>query len=79
MKALVLSNLGQIKVISGESGKAMQKVYVKCYAKMKNQQDAEAKFYKDGYTDLRGCFDYVSLNTDKLKHVESFALLVVAD
>jgi hypothetical protein len=33
---------------------------VKVYARLKNGQ---IRFYKDGYTDLRGKFDYASLNT----------------
>ena len=34
------------------------------------------QFYKDGYTDIRGCFDYVSLDTDQLLGVKRFAILV---
>ena len=37
------------------------------------------QFYKDGYTDLCGRFDYATLSTDDLDHVERFALLVVDD
>ena len=36
-------------------------------------------FYKDGYTDVRGLFDFVSLNNDKLSRVSKFAILVIAD
>ena len=35
------------------------------------------RFYKDGYTDLRGRFDYVSLNTGELDTVTSFAILIL--
>ena len=37
------------------------------------------KFYKDGYTDLRGKFDYVSLNTNELDQVQRLSLLVMSD
>ena len=39
----------------------MSKDYVKVYGRA---QDGSVKFFKDGYTDLRGKFDYVSLNTN---------------
>ena len=29
----------------------------------------KVNFYKDGYTDLRGRFDFVSLNTNRRKDV----------
>ena len=37
----------------------MSKAYVKVYARLNN---GEIRFFKDGYTDLRGKFDYASLN-----------------
>jgi hypothetical protein len=36
-------------------------------------------FIKDGYTDLRGRFDYVSLNTDEAGQAERLAVLVLSD
>ena len=47
----------------------LAKVYVKVYARMK---DGTVQFYKDGYTDLRGCFDYSSLSTNELDFVDKF-------
>ena len=38
----------------------MSKAYVKVYARLKN---GTVRFFKDGYTDLRGKFDYASLNS----------------
>ena len=37
------------------------------------------KFYKDGYTDLRGRFDYASLSTGEIENTERFALLVLSE
>ena len=54
--------------------KALPKTYVKVYGKLANGQ---VRFYKDGYTDLRGRFDYVSLNTGELDTVTSFAILIL--
>jgi hypothetical protein len=50
-------------------------VYVKTYAKMK---DGSVRFYKDGYTDLRGKFDYGSLSTNEIEQVERFAILFLS-
>jgi hypothetical protein len=36
-------------------------------------------FYKDGYTDLRGRFDYASLDPESLKTVEKFSIFVMSD
>ena len=41
--------------------------------------DGQVQFYKDGYTDLRGKLDYISLNTGDLDRVERFALLLLSD
>jgi hypothetical protein len=46
---------------------------------MKTVGVSQASFYKDGYTDMRGSFDYARLNTDKLGGVDKFAILVVGD
>jgi hypothetical protein len=36
-------------------------------------------FYKDGYTDSRGRFDYASLSTSKLPNVERFSILLMSE
>jgi len=72
----LMENYGQLRVTRQETGKPLPKVYVKAYARMK---DGEVKFYKDGYTDLRGRFDYASLNTNELDFVDRFSLLVLSE
>ena len=72
----MMENFGQLKVTHAKTGKALSKVYVKVYAQMANGQ---SEFYKDGYTDLRGRFDYTSLNTDQLNSVKKFAVLVLSN
>ncbi|HVW02067.1 MAG TPA: hypothetical protein VHB77_17080, partial [Planctomycetaceae bacterium] len=72
----MVENYGQVRVTQGAKGKPLPKVYVKVYAKMK---DGNVRFYKDGYTDLRGRFDYSSLNTNELDFVDRFSLLVLSD
>jgi len=72
----VIENYGHLKVTHAENGKALPAVYVKVYARMK---DGQVRFYKDGYTDLRGRFDYSSLSTNELDNVERFSLLVLSE
>jgi hypothetical protein len=67
---------GQVLVRSARSGKPLSAVYVKVYAR---HTDGSVEFYKDGYTDLRGRFDYASISTDDLDNVEKFAVLVMSD
>ena len=57
-------------------GKPLPKVYVKVYAQL---ADGRVKFHKDGYTDLRGRFDYASVSTPERSPVERFAVLVLSD
>ena len=72
----VMENYGYLNVTDTDEGKPLSAVYVKVYARMK---DGRISFYKDGYTDLRGRFDYASLSTDEPDRVERFALLVLSE
>lgn len=67
---------GQLRVAEESSAKPIPRAYVKAYARYRN---GSVRFYKDGYTDLRGRFDYASLNTDELDSVEKFALLIMSE
>ena len=49
---------GQLQVLDAETGKPLPRTYVKVYA----VGTATPHFYKDGYTDLRGRFDYFSVS-----------------
>jgi len=60
LKLAVIENYGRLELRDSIAGKPVPKAYVKVYARLKNGQ---IRFYKDGYTDLRGKFDYASLNT----------------
>ncbi len=76
MAVQVIENYGQVRVTGAADGKPLPKVYVKVYARLK---DGRVQFYKDGYTDLRGRFDYTSLNTNELDFTARFSLLVLSD
>lgn len=49
---------------------------MKCFAKAK---DGKVSFYKDGYTDLRGRFDYATLNSNDISNIDKFAIFVMSD
>jgi hypothetical protein len=72
----VIEQYGQLRVVERSSGRPLPRAYVKVYARM---HAGNVDFYKDGYTDLRGAFDYASLSTDTLDRVERFAILVMTD
>ncbi len=72
----IVENYGQLRVANSLTGKPLPAVYVKVYARMK---DGKVRFYKDGYSDLRGRFDYSSLSTNELDFVEKFSLLVLSE
>jgi hypothetical protein len=72
----VVEPYGQLRVAHRTTKKPLSKAYVKAYAR---GQDGTVRFFKDGYTDLRGRFDYSSLSTSDLDNVDRFALLVLSD
>ena len=39
----------------------------------------EIQFHKDGYTDLRGAFDYASISTDSSFKPAEYAVLVLPE
>ncbi|MEZ4454482.1 MAG: hypothetical protein R3B09_33835, partial [Nannocystaceae bacterium] len=67
---------GQIRVLRASTQAPLPATYVKVYGR---QRGGAVQFYKDGYTDLRGRFDFTTLSTDDLDRVERFAILVVSD
>jgi len=71
----VKENFGQLQVINKTTKKPLKRAYVKVYAQTNNGDE----FYKDGYTDIRGRFDYVAISSDQLPRTRKFALLVCTD
>ena len=58
LRVRIIENYGELKVfVPNANGHdaPLPKTYVKVYQKKKNN---EVVFFKDGYTDLRGRFDY---------------------
>jgi hypothetical protein len=76
MEVKLTENYGQLRVTDNATGKPLPKAYVKAYARL---ADGTVKFYKDGYTDHRGRFDYASVSTPEKAPVVRFSLLVLSD
>jgi hypothetical protein len=76
LKVQIVENYGRLDVRHADTGKPLPKAYVKVYARF---NDGTVKFFKDGYTDLRGQFDYVSLNTNEIDNVERISVLIMSE
>ena len=70
---IITESLGELKVIDNNL-QSVIKAYVKVYVELKDNN--EVQFYKDGYTDLNGKFNYLALNTDLLKQAKKFYIFV---
>ena len=72
----MLESYGQLQVRDSNTSEPLPKVYVKVFAR---QQDGTVRFHKDGYTDLRGRFDYASLSGEQIVPAARYAVLVLSD
>jgi hypothetical protein len=73
MSVTVVESFGRLQVTTGNN-QPVEKAYVKVYAR---HADGQVRFFKDGYTDLRGQFDYASLSTDDLDTTQKLSILVL--
>ena len=71
-----LESWGQVAVTEPGTTKPIPQAYVKVFAKL---TDGGVRFHKDGYTDLRGRFDYASLSDDPNAGAALYAVLVLSD
>ena len=72
LNVIISENLGELKVCENNF-KAIIKAYVKVYVELNNNN---VQFYKDGYTDLNGKFNYLALNTDQHNNSRKFYIFV---
>jgi hypothetical protein len=70
----VAETQGLLSVRAAQGKGPVEKAYVKVYAQ---HNDGAIRFYKDGYTDLRGQFDYATLSTSELDSASRFAILIL--
>lgn len=64
---------GFVKVSSKEDQKSLPKTYIKCFVKTR---DGQVKFFKDGFTDMRGCFEYCNFEGTNTSNMERFSIYV---
>lgn len=69
-----LESFGQVAVSAPDTKNPLPRTYVKVFARLPNGQ---VRFHKDGYTDLRGRFDYASVSDDPNAAAERYAVLVL--
>ena len=69
-----LESYGQVAVSEPDAGKPLARTYVKVFARLPNGQ---VRFHKDGYTDIRGRFDYASVSDDPNSNATRYAVLVL--
>ena len=74
MTTYISQGFGQLQTTDSESHLPIASTYVKVYAKYPGGQ---VKFYKDGYTDARGRFDYASVSAADAQGASRFAILVL--
>ena len=75
LHTVVSERYGLLTVRHAGDNRPLPTTYVKVYALTGNG----AKFYKDGYTDLRGKFDYASVSTSDINDVQKFSVLVMSE
>jgi hypothetical protein len=74
LEVLPSETLGRLQVFLSVGRSPLEGTYVKVYAR---HSSGEIRFFKDGYTDLRGEFDYASLSTNDLLTAQKFSILVI--
>eukprot|EP00923_Selenidium_pygospionis_P020584 GHVN01035533.1.p1 GENE.GHVN01035533.1~~GHVN01035533.1.p1 ORF type:complete len:2468 (+),score=417.48 GHVN01035533.1:775-7404(+) len=62
LRVTLAESYGRLEVCSESDNKPLSTVYVKVYAQPNSAQMSKGVFYKDGYTDMLGKFDYATLN-----------------
>jgi hypothetical protein len=72
----VVESYGHLQVREAGSDHPLPRVYVKVFAR---DPGGKVRFHKDGYTDLRGRFDYVSLSGTGAERRERYAVLVLSE
>lgn len=74
LEVSIASQTGRIQVLDKESTAPLPESYVKVY---KRSSGGHVAFYKDGYTDLHGIFDYSTVSAGELEDVEKFSILIL--
>merc|ERR1711937_168213 len=68
---------GEIRVLDRETNAPMEQVYCKIFGRRKD--NGEPIFFKDGYTDFRGRFNYSRRSDDQLANMTELVGLAYTD
>ncbi len=74
LRTRLMESYGQIEVRLADGNTPLPMTYVKVFARA---ADGRESFWKDGYTDVRGRFDYASRNDRKPEEADEFAILIL--
>jgi len=72
----MFENYGQVQVRVEKTALPLAKAYIKVYAQTSN---GAVRFHKDGYTDLRGRFDYVSQSNRANDGIMKYSILIMTE
>ena len=72
LTVVVSAKSGQLRVFDQETKRPVSNCYVKVYVKV----GEESKFLKDGFTDIRGYFDYFAVSSDLGDRARKVAIFV---
>ena len=75
LKVAIIENYSELKVTNA-NGTPVPQVYIKAFAKY---HSGEVKFFKDGYTDMRGKFEYGYTNTENMTNIHKLSILILSD
>ena len=75
LKVAVKEKYSEIRV-SDTNDSSVPMVYIKVFSKDYN---GNIKFFKDGYTDMRGKFEYGYSNSDNLTNIDKLSMLILSD
>lgn len=73
---MIKENMGILQIIENENHKSLPCAYIKVYSK---DNTNKIEFYKDGYSDLSGRFDYASISTDQMDNAVEFGILIMTE
>ena len=75
LKVAINETYGELKVTNVKDS-PLPLVYIKVFSKSKN---GHIKFFRDGYTDLNGKYEYAQINSKSLSDIESFSIFVSSE
>ena len=75
LKVSLFSDDAQLKVTDSNAS-PLSRIYIKVFSK---NASGAISFIKDGYTDLRGKFDYLLSSSVKLADIDRLSIFVTSD